>query len=220
MITKSFESWTTEELEDAFGLKRNDKLPTLHIWLQETCEIPLAHRQQMAEMQAQLIPYMEMFNEADIKNYFIIRLIQLVSFWHETYRAFYEYSLSATKKDINGQDVLLKGRAEMLVAKGKQAAKTPFFFFHEYKAQIPKSKNDPRGQVLSSMLAAQVYNENDTPIYGCYVIGESWKFVVLEGNEFAVSETFNAMNEDIYRIYEIMFACKRYIHQKLNLPLP
>ncbi len=220
MVTKSFESWTTEELEDTFGLKRNNRLATLHTWLQEKYDIPQAHQQQMAEMQEQLSPYIMMLNEADIKNYFIIRVILLVSFWHESYRAFYEYSLSANKKDTLGNDILLKGRAEMLVAKGKQAAKTPFFFFHEYKPQIPKSKNDPQGQLLCSMLAAQVHNESEEPIYGCYVIGKIWQFVVLEGNQYAVSESFNAMNEDISGIYILMAACKRYIHQKLNLPFP
>lgn len=216
--TRKFESWTTEELEDTFGLKRNNNLASLQIWLQEKYDIPEAHQQQMREMQVQLSPYIEMLNEADVKNYFIIRLILLVSFWHESYRAFYEYSLSATMLDLQGREVVLKGRAEMLVAKGKQAAKKPFFFFHEYKAQIPKSKNDPRGQLLSSMLAAQVYNGSEEIIYGCYVIGQNWQFVVLEGKEYAVSESFNAMNEDIDIIYNLMATCKRYIHQKLNIP--
>ena len=145
MITKSFESWTTEDLEDTFGLKRNNQLLSLHTWLQEKYEIPQAHLQQMTEMQTQLSPYIEMLNEADIKNYFIIRLISLVSFWHESYRAFYEYSLSANKKDVQGNEVTLKGRAEMLVSKGKQTAKSPFFFFTNIRHKFPKVKMTHRG---------------------------------------------------------------------------
>ena len=70
------------------------------------------------------------------------------------------------------------------------------------------------------MLAAQVYNGNEETVYGCYVIGKIWQFVVLEGKEYAVSESYNAMNEDITEIYTLMMACKRYIHQKLNIPFP
>jgi hypothetical protein len=46
---------------------------------------------------------------------------------------------------------------EFLVASGTQSPKEPFFFIHEYKKQLDTS-NDPLGQLLAAMVAAQKLN--------------------------------------------------------------
>ena len=50
------------------------------------------------------------------------------------------------------------------VASGKQSPKKPFFFLHEYKKQADTS-NDPTGQLLAEMVAAQKANPDTHPIY-------------------------------------------------------
>ena len=49
------------------------------------------------------------------------------------------------------------------------------------------------------------------PLYGCYVIGRNWFFMVLQGTEYAVSNALNASDDDIYQIIAILRQVKTYI---------
>lgn len=48
------------------------------------------------------------------------------------------------------------------------------------------------GQLLIAMVAAQYLNEDNLPIYGIYVNGRNWFLVVLDGQNYAVSNPFMA----------------------------
>ena len=48
-------------------------------------------------------------------------------------------------------------------------------------------------------------------MYGCYVIGRNWFFLVLNGTEYAVSDAFVATQTDIYQIIAILRQVKTYI---------
>jgi hypothetical protein len=48
------------------------------------------------------------------------------------------------------------------------------------------------------MVAAQVQNKDNEVLYGCYVSGRNWFFVVMEGKNYVVSNAFNATNDDIF----------------------
>ncbi len=64
--------------------------------------------------------------------------------------------------------------------------KTPYFFMQEFK-KSKGDKQDPEGQMLAAMIAAQHLNQNSNPLYGAYVIGRDWFFTVLEGKNYARS---------------------------------
>lgn len=114
-----------------------------------------------------------------------------------------------------------------MLAKGRQKPIKPYFFIHEYKAPYSPKGNievsplwgdergagdaDPKGQLLAELLTAQTNNENQFPMYGCYVVGRNWFFVVLEGNQYAVSDAFVSSQEDIYQIIAILKKMKEYI---------
>ena len=84
--------------------------------------------------------------------------------------------------------------------------------FNEYKKDTD-SEGDPVGQALSAMLVGQVINEKKRPIFGCYVIGQSWNFIVLQGSEYAISATYSASRPDIFLIFNILKKLKTYIEQ-------
>jgi hypothetical protein len=67
--------------------------------------------------------------------------------------------------------------------------KHPIFFLQEFK-KSKGDKQDPEGQMLAAMLAGQHQNQNGKPMYGSYVIGRDWFFAVLEGKNYARSESF------------------------------
>ena len=98
-----------------------------------------------------------------------------------------------------------------MLAKGLQTPQKPHFFLHEYpstslRAGKPEKRrdNDPLGQLLIAMIGSQIKNQDDKPIYGIYVNGRYWHFVVLEGAEYAVSNSYNVSDEDILRLFAIL----------------
>ncbi len=84
----------------------------------------------------------------------------------------------------------------------------PYFFIHEYKREIDAS-GDPLGQLLIAMVGAWRQNEETFPLYGCYVVGRNWFFVLLEDNQYAVSNAFNSTQDDIFQIYSILEEIKQ-----------
>ena len=77
----------------------------------------------------------------------------------------------------------------------------PYFFLHEHKKEADSS-GDPLGQLLISMLAAQLLNQKEHPLYGSYIIGRLWFFVLLHQDEYAVSLAYDATQkiDDIFRV--------------------
>ena len=52
------------------------------------------------------------------------------------------------------------------------------------------SSGDPAGQNLAAMLVGQQQNENGAVLYGCYVVGRLWYFMVLQGKTFTISKSY------------------------------
>jgi hypothetical protein len=65
----------------------------------------------------------------------------------------------------------------------------PYFFMQEFK-KSKGDKQDPEGQMLAAMIAAQYLNKNGNTLYGSYVIGRDWYFTTLTGKSYAKSEAF------------------------------
>ncbi|EDN69433.1 hypothetical protein BGP_0675 [Beggiatoa sp. PS] len=106
----------------------------------------------------------------------------------------------------------LWGNADFLVASGTQSPKEPFFFIHEYKKQLDTS-NDPLGQLLAEMVAAQKLNHHSHPIYGAYIIGRHWYFVILDNTSYAESLAYDATKAEITEIVSILRHTKTIIDQ-------
>jgi hypothetical protein len=117
-------------------------------------------------------------------------------------------------QDIEDNDVELRGRVEFFVALGEQIPRQPFFFIHEYKPLNKTTPSDPLGQLLIAMLATQTLNSVQRPLFGVYIIGKLWQFVVLDGNQYAVSDSFDAIRiEELFKIFSILKRCKSYIEE-------
>ncbi|TAE18825.1 MAG: hypothetical protein EAZ95_03160 [Bacteroidetes bacterium] len=180
---KPFEKWKTEEVETVFGM-----------WLAYQQPLDAEETKVSERLRTRLQSFADFWNEEDIKVFFLMPLIDVVNFYDTSYRTFMETTFQATLTDAQNNPCTLRGRVEMLVAMGKQDPKTPFFFLNEYKPQI-KAQSDPKGQLLSAMVAAQALNNgHNFPVYGLYNIRQNLYFVILVGKEYTVSPQFNAMN--------------------------
>ena len=210
-MVKSFERWEFEELQITFGLKRLKSMPILEQWLANETEFTAVEKQELERLQNKLQDNAEVWNEDELKFFFLSHLIDLVGYESPYYKAFTQRKLSATIGNIE-----LTGVVDYMIATGIQNPRQPFFFIHEYK-QERKREADPLGQVLSEMLAAQAKNEYRYPIFGSYVVGRFWFFVVLAENQYSVSLAYDSTKDDIFKIVSILRKVKDYIEEYLKL---
>jgi hypothetical protein len=87
----------------------------------------------------------------------------------EHFKVFMQRSLSL-KYDDNTK--VTKGLVEFMIAKEGKIPRRTHFCLHEYKPE-KRRDNDPLGQLLIAMVAAQKLNQDDKPIYGIYVNGRN-----------------------------------------------
>ena len=185
---------------ETFGLQRFFKsTPLLDEWLSVSGELNPIDKAFIMESQEKLIENADSWNEEELKMSFISMVIFLARF-SNTIRTYYDREISAV---INGVHVNCK--ADMMLSKGiGELIKTPYFFLHEYKRE-KKYSGDPVGQMLGGMLIGQAKNNDEKPIYGCYVQGRFWFFSLLLGNKYWISQPFNSSEiDDVQKVILIL----------------
>lgn len=212
---RRFNEFTVELLEELFGVipaepqqqGQHDapEVVALREWLQGATAPPPDIQEQLAALQQKLTASVLVWNEEELKVKFIALLLNMVEYDEGLYQSFWEREIRATV-----QGLPIAGVADLVVAQGRFAPRRLFFCLHEYKKEREQS-GDPLGQVLVAMLAAQQINENDQPVYGAYVVGRNWFFVVLKGQRYAVSLAYDATKDEIFAIYAILKHLKTII---------
>ena len=187
---KSFEQWLYEDVEEAFGLTRLFVHPFFDTLKAQKVTLTPTQNEQLERLRILLFERVDSWNEDELKFMFISPLIYIVDYKSDYYKVFTQRPMSV--KYENGTKTT-SGKVEFMIATGKQTPRKPFFFLHEYK-QENRRDNDPLGQLLIAMVAAQLQNADEKPILGCYVSGRNWFFVILDGKEYAVADALNAAN--------------------------
>ena len=54
------------------------------------------------------------------------------------------------------------------------------------------------------------------PIYGLFVVGLMWNFIVLNNNEYCISKSYNADDEEIFTIFKMLKTLKKMIQVELQ----
>lgn len=202
---KSFDDWTAQDIRYTFGIKEQNTSPLLEEWLSKSFTPNMVATTIMDERRAELNRHFRSWNEDELKFQFISQIVMLAQLRGDDYSTFSQRILSAVFNDV-----VLQGKPEVMVAKGKDDPVVPYFFIHEYKPT--RQKGDPLGQVLAAMMAAQTLNADGKPIFGCFVIGAVWQFLILEGNNYTISQTYNANQaNDLNAIYSALCQVKVYI---------
>ena len=96
---------------------------------------------------------------------------------------------------------------------GLTTPKNPYFFLQEFKKQKGDS-NDPEGQMLAAMLAAQHLNNDGKPIFGSWLTVSIWIFTILDGKNYYFSNAFDATNKD--DLLQIVFILRKLKDLILN----
>ncbi len=197
---KPFKDWLYEEVGQAFGLKRKYQHPLFDMFQELPLEATEMEQQTLIGLQELAFKYVDTWNEDEYKFMFISRLIGLANFVSEYYKVFTQRAMSI---EYDNGTKTTEGLVEFMLAKGLQTPQKPHFFLHEYKPE-KRRDNDPLGQLLIAMIGSQIKNQDEKPIYGIYVNGRYWHFVVLEGAEYAVSNSYNVSDSAIFRLFAIL----------------
>lgn len=202
---KDTHKWTLGTILNTFGIKRKlwgiDSMPLLEKWMAATGELTEEEKIRLEKLRKKLLAQADNWNEEELKMYFIAFILEIVGYLEDEkpYHAFFEQSLTATV-----QTHKLSSKPDMLLARGvEDELFVPYFCFHEYKKSKPDK--DPRAQLLLDMLIAQTLNGNEKPIYGCYVAGRFWTFVIFHRKECMMSEEIDASKiTDLHKLVLIL----------------
>jgi hypothetical protein len=103
-----------------------------------------------------------------------------------------------------------------MLAKGTlDVFKTPYFHFQEYKPYKNPS-GDSMAQLLEAFMIAQERNKNGKPLYGVDIMGVNWRFVIMEGKDYCISNIYNSIDKsDLLTIISVLRKFKDILQTRL-----
>ncbi|MDQ7089938.1 MAG: hypothetical protein Q9M50_04755 [Methylococcales bacterium] len=209
MKTATFKEWDLDDLDAAFKLKQVWSNTTLDEWENNTQEIDDFEKRNVIQLQKTLVRGGRAWNETELENKFISPLIMVADIDDEQIGYFLERSFVGIVGDYQ-----LSGIVDGVIATGVRNPHTPYFCFHEYKRSV-ENQGTPDAQVLAAMLVAREINQNSKPIYGLFIVGLIWNFVILDGHEYCISKNYSADNKQVFAIFKMLKALKQIIKTRL-----
>ncbi len=215
-MAKKLKQYSEAELIKLFDLRRlvgNKAHPLVNEWL-TVSDTVLSHSEQeiFADILNDAVQNIHNWYEEDLKMRFIAFVLKLGHLNDtERYHPYFERTIAATIDEY-----YLKIKTDFMLAKGiLNIPEVPYFHFQEYKRQTDPN-GDPIGQLLEAMLIAQALNQGDKPIYGCYVIGKLWNFVVLHEKTYCISESYDCTKpEGLLQIIAVLRQFKEILETRL-----
>jgi len=204
METINYGNVTKEMLKQKLGLKKSEECNFLNEWLErsKTAEITEIEDFMLHKYQKILINRIIEWNEFELSEHFLGPIMTLIDFNTDYFSMFAERTI-----EVQTENFLLTGKADMLVASGYTEPISPYFCLQEYKRQT-NPNGHPLFQVICEMFAASQKNKNELPVYGIAILGTAWQFVVLRNSEYCLSYSFSADSPQLFEIYKILKALK------------
>jgi hypothetical protein len=207
-----------QSLYKLFGLRKVNKIQALEDWISNTCSLTNQEENIALFYKNRLLKNIDSWNEQELSLGFIGPLINIIDF-----KVPYQLNFFA-QRPISAivDNYELFGKPDGMLAAGNFEPEAAFFSFQEYKKDV-NSSGDPAGQNLAAMLVGQAQNkaqnkDNDEVVYGCYVVGRLWYFMVLKGKEFAISKDYSATHDDdILNIVRILKALRSILFARLGI---
>lgn len=191
-----------EDVLDAFALNYCIGGNFLESWLSISHEFSVSDKNNLEEKRQLLVENVSFWNSAELKMRFLAFLLEIADIDEKgKIKVFFERPMYAI---VNGYELNVICDAMVATPKGIGKPKKPYFFLQEFKKQ--KNAADAEGQMLIAMLIAQVENDNNEPIYGCWIQGRNWIFTTLYHKNYCISKQLDAADKD--DLYIIMCALK------------
>ncbi len=196
----SFSNIKFSELKQIVPIKKTNNQDKFVEWFTAPFEINEVDSVFLEKLIKKHSLYVPSYSEEDLKVKFIAPILNQIDFIQENINDFYNASLTAI---VNG--VELNGFADYMVAKGTDEPEQPYFFLQEFKpSQVGKKVDD---QLFAELVAAIAKNDTNL-MRGCYIIGQNWRFVIMEkdqnNNYFAyISDQLDSLKiVDLLQIYK------------------
>ncbi len=201
----NFKNCTLIKLDKTFGLTQIEEVQALQTWLNGEADLSDLERDVLIMLQQNLRFNVDNWNESELTRHFIGPVFTLVNYSSRNFNLFAERLLTGV---VDG--VEMGGKPDGMIASGYREPEKPYFCFQEYKREKDPD-GDPSAQSLAAMLVAQELNDSRHPVYGCYVRGRDWFFMLLQGRAYGISEGYMATRDDIFDIFRILRVLKRMI---------
>ena len=208
-------TWREAELVVKFHLRpiKGKKTPLLQAWL----DAPLpaftpTEQEQFDKHLLRAIENISGWNEAELKMKFIAHILELGLLEEGNgITTCFDRSISSVVEGVP-----LSVRSDFMIASGYQnVIQQPYFHFQEYKPSLNPT-GEPMAQILEAFLIAQNMNKKTIPLYGVEVVGEHWKFVVMEGRDYCISPPYTCtVREDLTHIIAILRQFKEILETTL-----
>ncbi len=210
-------NWTEAELVLQFNLKRivEYQTPLMKEWLDIESLVLNSFEQALFDLiYFRGLENMSTWSEEDLKMKFITYVVELGNLKDENGVVGYFDKLIWAK--IEG--IMLKVKSDFMLAKGYlNLHKNPYFHSQEYKPNI-KPSGEPMAQLLEAFLIGQAKNEKPIPLYGVEIVGETWRFIIMDGKEYCISKSFSATEKnDLLKIIAILRKFKHILFTRLIL---
>lgn len=207
-MRSNFSEWTLDKIDDAFGTVQVDNIPELDELLAFEYEFSDYERRYLTTLADKYLHFGgDDWNEVELENKFISPLIVFADIDNKKFAYFLERELSGVVGEYE-----LTGKIDGMIASGYRNPRKPFFCLKKYKRQTDPN-GDPRGQAVIAMIVGQHHNADNKPVYGCYIVGKSWHFMVLKGKEYAISNVFVGSDNEIFDIYRILKGLRVHIER-------
>jgi hypothetical protein len=217
-MEKAFTDCSIVFLEKTFGLRQVLRHQVLDEWLSlaQTQELSQAEILTLPIFQGLLTTNVASWNEQDLSLHFIGPIFSLINFTEPyLFNLFAERRIEAIVKNNKGEHITLYGKPDEMIASGFREPESPYFCFQEFKRE--KDPNgDPIAQALAAMLVGITMNEYKNAMYGCYVLGRDWYFMILKDNHFCISRGFDATTENLYDLFKMLKALKIQVRELVN----
>ena len=207
--------WSEGELIRTFELNRivTVQTPLMQEWLDvQTPEFNTIEQYIFDKSLNKAQKYIAGWYEEDLKMKFISPILELGHIEDDdTTKGFFDKIISATVEDIR-----LTVKSDFMLAKGTlDFFETPYFHFQEYKPH-KNPTGDSMAQLIQAFLIAQEKNKNGKPLYGIDIVGKQWSFVVMEGKDYCISDTFNSIiKTDLLTIIAVLRKFKHTLEARL-----
>jgi hypothetical protein len=207
----NFEKIDKAFIEKEFGLKRVKQSVPLSAWINAKVATDEKDFALINHLRLLLEDRLEDVNEETLKMNYISFILSLIQFNGKNYTAFADEKIEA-----EFDTMILTGKVDWFVAKGKYKPETPYLFMQEYK-RSKRAQSDPEGQLLAEMLSARKLNNTEEPMKGVSITGKFWNFVILDGNQYCISKSYDStQEEELKDIYGILKVAKNEIAKRLD----
>lgn len=208
-MDKKLNHYDVSEVIDTFDIYKNRNCEALNDWLDVSGTLNPLESEFIEQARQHLALKWDEWNEEELKMHFI-SLVFFIARLDDSKKiyTFFERRFAGV---VDGISVSLIVDCMLASATNSGLPKLPYFFLQEFKRSLGDD-HDPEGQMLAAMILAQEKNADKKPLFGSWIQGRFWYFTTLRGNQYCVSEPYNATNpKDLLQIIFILRKLKELI---------